>query len=1054
MLKGITEFALARRPMILAVLLVFFGAGLYAYTHLNIEAYPDPTPPIVEIITQNPGQSAEEIERYITIPVEIALAGMPGLQFVRSISLYGLSFIRTQFSYDTTYQFALQQVINRLTTVPNLPNNAQPTISPTSPVGEILRYQLVGPPGVSVMDLKTLQDWVLERRFKTIPGVIDVVGWGGLTKEYHVEVDLNKLMAYNVTLPQVMAAISNSNVNVGARTLSIGAQAANVRGIGLIASLEDMNNIVLTQAGGTPVFLRDVAKAEIGNTPRLGIAGRDGDSDIVQGIVLMRRGEKTREVLERVKAEMARMQSEGLLPPGVQLVPFYDRGNLVAVTTGTVLHNLIMGILLVFVIQWVFLGDLRSALIVSATIPCALFFSTLLLVLRGESANLLSIGAIDFGIIVDSTVILVENVFRHLREGGQALPQAHPASGAGAPTTLTGKARTILLSALEVDKAIFFSAAILLAAFLPLFTMQGVEGQIFAPMAKTYGYALLGALLTTFTISPVLSAFLLPETFLERETVVVRVLRSGYVVLLRGAIRHRLLTMLVALGVLVGTALVLPRLGTEFLPKLEEGNLWIRASLPPSISLEAGEPAAARIRDILRSYPEVITVITQHGRPDDGTDPAGFYNLEIFAPLKPFEDWPKGWTKERLVATLQEQLAQEFPGVNFNFSQYIQDNVEEAVSGVKGENSVKLFGRDLTVLEAKAQEIKAQLATVRGVQDLGIFTVLGQPNLLIRIDRTRDARYGLAPGDVNAVVQAAVGGQPVTTIFEGERQIPLVVRLLPQYRQNIEAIKEIHVASQLDTQGTTAYVPLRELAQITMETGASYIYRENYARYIPIKFSVRDRDLGSTISEAQAKIAQHVALPSGYRIVWSGEFGSLQEAKKRLAVIVPLSLVLIIVLLYSMFNSVRDSLLALAGIPFAVCGGILGLYLTGENLSVSAAVGFISLFGVAVMAGILLLTYYNQLREAAYPRVAAMRRAAEVRMRPMLMTALSACIGLLPAAMSHGIGSQVQRPLATVVVGGMFLAPVLILVVVPVLCLVVLGAREEAAPPALVEVER
>jgi cobalt-zinc-cadmium resistance protein CzcA len=667
---------------------------------------------------------------------------------------------------------------------------------------------------------------------------------------------------------------------------------------------------------------------------------------------------------------------------------------------------------------------------------------------------LLSIGAIDFGIIVDSTVILVENVFRHLREGGQALPQAHPASGAGAPTTLTGKARTILLSALEVDKAIFFSAAILLAAFLPLFTMQGVEGQIFAPMAKTYGYALLGALLTTFTISPVLSAFLLPETFLERETVVVRVLRSGYVVLLRGAIRHRLLTMLVALGVLVGTALVLPRLGTEFLPKLEEGNLWIRASLPPSISLEAGEPAAARIRDILRSYPEVITVITQHGRPDDGTDPAGFYNLEIFAPLKPFEDWPKGWTKERLVATLQEQLAQEFPGVNFNFSQYIQDNVEEAVSGVKGENSVKLFGRDLTVLEAKAQEIKAQLATVRGVQDLGIFTVLGQPNLLIRIDRTRDARYGLAPGDVNAVVQAAVGGQPVTTIFEGERQIPLVVRLLPQYRQNIEAIKEIHVASQLDTQGTTAYVPLRELAQITMETGASYIYRENYARYIPIKFSVRDRDLGSTISEAQAKIAQHVALPSGYRIVWSGEFGSLQEAKKRLAVIVPLSLVLIIVLLYSMFNSVRDSLLALAGIPFAVCGGILGLYLTGENLSVSAAVGFISLFGVAVMAGILLLTYYNQLREAAYPRVAAMRRAAEVRMRPMLMTALSACIGLLPAAMSHGIGSQVQRPLATVVVGGMFLAPVLILVVVPVLCLVVLGAREEAAPPALVEVER
>jgi len=545
-------------------------------------------------------------------------------------------------------------------------------------------------------------------------------------------------------------------------------------------------------------------------------------------------------------------------------------------------------------------------------------------------------------------------------------------------------------------------------------------------------------------VSPVLASFLLPDTVREYETLVVRAIRALYVVLLQRAMQYRAVIVTLALGVLVLTAFVLPHLGTEFLPKLEEGNLWIRASLPPSISLDAGEPAVARIRDVIRSYPEVVTVISQHGRPDDGTDPAGFFNAEFFAPLKPFDDWPKDWNKDRLVATLQEKLTQEFPGVTFNFSQYIQDNVEEAVSGVKGENSVKLFGPDLTVLEAKAQEIKAQLETVRGVQDLGVFTVLGQPNLLIRIDRARDARYGLAPGDVNAVVQAAVGGQAATTIFEGERQVPLAVRLLPQYRQSIEAIQDIHVASQLGgTQGTTAYVPLRELAQITLESGASYIYRENYTRYIPIKFSVRDRDLGSTVAEAQAKVAQQVRLPEGYRTEWSGEFGALQAAQRRLAVIVPLSLLLIIVLLYSMFNALRDSLLTLAGIPFTASGGILALYLTGEHFSISAAVGFVSLFGVAVMDGILILTYYNQLHAAGYDREAAMMRAAEVRMRPRLMTALSACIGLLPAAMSTGIGSQVQRPLATVVVGGMLMVPVLVLLVVPVLQLVLLGAREE-----------
>jgi len=1011
---------------------VFLAAGLVAFYRLNIEAYHDPSPPIVEIITQSPGQSAEEIERYITIPVEIALAGMPGLQYVRSTSLYGLSFIRVQFSYGTDYHFAYQQALNRLNTVTNLPNNAQPSISPESPVGELYRYQLIGPPGYSLIDLKTLNDWVLRRRFKTVPGVIDIVAWGGLTKEYHVEVDLNKLPAYNVTLPQVIAAISNSNINVGARTLDIGQQAVNVRGIGLIDSVDDIYNIVLTQSGGTPVLLRDVAKAEVGFTPRLGIAGRDRDPDIVEGIVLMRRGEKTLDVIKRIKAEVARINQGGVLPPGVRIESIYDRGALIDVTTRTVLHNLIFGVVLVFFIQWAFLGDLRSAIIVAATIPFALFFSIIILVLRGDSANLLSVGAIDFGIIVDSTVIMVENIFRHLREGGRAVVPRRSAAASSSESSLRGKLRTILLSAVEMDTAIFFSAAITIAAFIPLFTMQGVEGQIFAPMAKTYGYALVGALLATFTVSPVLSSFLLPEAVREKETLIVRSIRKVYVPLLRGAMAYRVVPLTVAAGLLGVTALVIPRMGTEFLPKLEEGNLWIRATLPPTTSLEAGEPYVARMREVIQSFPEVITVVSQHGRPDDGTDPTGFFNAEFFAPLKPFGQWPRGLTKEKLVAKMQERLQKEFVGVGFNFSQYIQDNVEEAISGVKGENSIKIFGPDLQVLEQIGNQSKGQMALVRGVEDLAVFSELGQPNLLVKVDRTRSARYGLAPGDVNATVQAAIGGQAATQVFEGERQFPLVVRLLPEYRQAVDAIKNIQVASQ--TGGPApAYVPLGDLASISLQTGASYIYRENYARYLPIKFSVRGRDLGGTVGEAEAKIAQTVPLPEGYRIEWSGEFGALKEAQRRLAVIIPLSLLLILVLLYSMFNSLRDSFLALAGIPFAVSGGFLALYLTGEHFSVSASVGFVSLFGVAVMDGILMLTYYNQLAQAGYAREEAMIRAAQVRMRPSLMTDLSACIGLLPAAVSTGIGSQVQRPLATVVVGGMFLAPMLTLLVVPVL---------------------
>ncbi len=1028
MLKQIIAFSLTRRTMVLVALVFFLSAGVAAFQHLNIEAYPDPSPPMMEVLTQSEGQSAEEIERYITIPVEIAIAGMPGLQSVRSISLYGLSSVKVQFAYDTDYYFDQQQVLNRLNTL-TLPNNAQPFLSPESAVGEIYRYQLVGPPGFSLMELKTLQDWVLERRFRTIPGVIDVVGWGGLTKEYHVDVDLNKLLAYHITLPQVLTALSNNNLNVGARTLNIGEQAANVRGLGLIHSVDDINNIVLLQSGGAPVLLQEVAHAAIGAAPRLGVAGRDNENDIVEGIVLMRRGEKTSEVLTRIEAEVNRINTSQVLPPGVQIHPFYNRRDLIHVTTHTVLHNVVFGILLVFSIQYLFLGDLRSAIIVSVTIPVALFFSVIIMVLRGHSANLLSVGAIDFGIIVDSTVIMVENIFRHLREGGSASADSQmPEKEAPHQTPFTGKLLTILVSASEVDAAIFFSAAIIVAAFIPLFTMQGVEGQIFAPMAQTYGYALLGALLATFTVSPALAAVLLPEQVVEKETFVVRKCKQLYSVVLRYALAYRKLALGAALVLLSFTFAIAPRLGTEFLPKLEEGNLWIRASLPPTISLEAGEASANKIRDLLRQVPEVTTVVSQHGRPDDGTDPTGFFNIEFFAPLKPSDQWRPGLTKERLIKQLQQQFAQHFLGIGFNFSQTIQDNVEEAVSGVKGENSVKVFGPDLQTLFEIAQGIKRQLTSVAGVQDVGIFEELGQPNVTINIDRARCARYGLAAGDVNAVVRSAIGGQSATDIYEGERHFPLVLRLLPQYRQSVDTIKEILIATP-----DGAQVPLNDLATIELQSGASYIYREDNSRYIPIKFSVRGRDLGGTVAEAQAQIAQNLQFPQGYHVEWSGEFGELQEAETRLFFIVPLSILLILILLYSAFNSLRDSLLVLLTIPFAVIGGILALWATSIHFSVSAAVGFISLFGVSVMEGIILISYYNDVERTASSRGAAIQDAALIRMRPVLMTCLSACIGLLPAALSTSIGSETQRPLATVIVGGMVLAPALILVLLPVL---------------------
>jgi heavy metal efflux system protein len=690
----------------------------------------------------------------------------------------------------------------------------------------------------------------------------------------------------------------------------------------------------------------------------------------------------------------------------------------------TVLHNLAFGVALIFLIQWVFLGNLRCALIVSATIPVALLLAVIITVLRGESANLLSVGAIDLGIIVDATVIMVENIFRHL---------AHPTREKGAyDSALSSKLNRVLIGAVEVDKAILFSVIITIAAFLPLFTMQGVEGQIFGPMARTYAYALLGAVIATFTVTPVLASILLPDHVNEIETFVVRWIRKAYNQVLPRAVRHYRIAAAIALAFLLLCGALGLRLGTEFLPKLEEGNMWIRATLPPTITLEAGMASVARIRDIIRGYPPVRTVVSEQGRGEDATDPDGSFVAEFFVPLKPLEEWPKGLTKERLVKELSDRLKAEFVGVDFNFSQYIQDNIEEAVSGVKGENSVKIFGNDLAELQRLSKAVKTEIADVPGVKDPGVFNLLGQPNLVVRIDRAKAARYGFSVGDINAVVQAAIGGQEITRVYEGEYNFAMTIRLAPEYRGSVDAIRSIPVAlPNNDPKTPPAYIALGDLGEVRLETGASYIYRENSQRFVPLKYSVRDRDLGSTVAEAQKRVADKVPLPASYKLDWTGEFGALVEAQKRLALIVPLSLLLIFMLLYSLFNSVRDSLLALSGIPFAVAGGILGLTFAGLNFSISAAIGFISLFGVSAMDGILLISYVRRNREQGLGVDEAIVSAGETRMRQIFMTGLSACIGLVPAAISTGIGSQVQQPLACVIVGGMLLSPFCSLIVIP-----------------------
>jgi len=1029
MINSLVAFGLKNRALVLVLFVLSMVGGVFAFRALNIEAYPDPVPPYVNIITQAPGLSAEEMERYVTIPIETQVSAIQNLRIMRSVSLYGLSDIKLQFTYDFTYEQALQEVLNKLSQISGLPEGVQPQINPVSPIGEIFRYKLSGPPGYSVMDLKTLQDWVLQRKFRSVPGVVDVIGWGGKSKTFDLQIDLNKLVAHGLTLSQVLQTIKNSNINVGGNVMNMGPQAAVVRGVGLIQSIDDLKNTMLANVGGNPVLVRDVAEVIVGYKQRLGVAGRDEDDDIVQGIVLMRRGQQSAPTIALVKAQVEAINNSGILPPGVKIERIYDRQDLISVTTHTVLHNMLIGVVLIFLLQWVFLGDLRSALIVAATIPFALFFAIGLMLLRRESANLLSVGAIDFGLIVDATVIMVERIYRQLE---------HPASDAAMKveaeaTGFSGKVLSIYFAATKVNRSILFAALVVIAGFIPLFTMSGVEGHIFGPMAKTYAYALAGGLLATFTLAPALSAFLLPDQVRESETRVVRFLSRAYHFLLHLSMRHRKPTIAITLGILVLAGAGTRFLGFEFLPKLEEGNMWIRATMPATISLEEGNSYANRMRLTIRKFPEVETVVSQHGRPDDGTDAAGFFNAEFFVPLKPFDTWRSGVDKERLIEEIKAKLENDFPGVEFSFSQYLQDNVAEQASGVKGENSVKIFGNNLAAITETANRVMAVLGTVPGVTDLGVLTSLGQPTVQIEINRAAAARYGLSPGDVNSAIHIAIGGEDAGFIYDADsdRRFPIVVRLAPQFRRNAETIGRLTIGVQ--NAGSVTQIPLNEIAKISLVSGPFYIYREQQDRYLPIKFSVRDRDLGSAVVEAQTKVAREVKLPPGTRLEWVGEFKSYQDAIGRLQLIVPLCFVLIGFLLWINFDSFRDTLLAMSVIPMAMVGGIFALLLFQIPFSVSAAIGFVALFGIAVMNGIMILSQYNRLIDEGLDRMKAVLRAGELQMRPVLMTCVIAAVGLLPAAISSGIGSQVQKPLAVVVVGGMLLTPILVLLALPVL---------------------
>lgn len=1063
MIQRLVGLALRYRGAILVIGIALVVAGLFAFEHLPIEAYPNPVPPLVEVIAQPPGWSAEESERYVTIPLEIGLSGMPQLDHVRSQSLFGLVDVKCYFAWGIDYKDARQEVINRLQFI-QLPSGIQAQISPWNAIGEIFRYRLVDREldgklqevahattdptdrarriqdarEQSLLKLKTIEDWVLERQWKQVPGVIDATSFGGLSKQYHVDVDPNRLTARGATLAQLTSSIANANQNVGGQRLEMGQQAFTVRGVGSIGALADpatfeaaaktdTGNVVLLQQNGVPVRVRDVAEVGIGWKPRLGIVGQDRDDDIVEGIVLMRYGEQTQRTLAAVEDRLAYIRKV-VLPPdqGIEIVPYYDRGALTHVTTHTVIENLLVGMGLVLVVLMLFLGNLRGALITALNIPLALLIAFIGMVATGASANLISLGAVDFGIVVDSSVIMIENIFRHLGGHGSGTIRERVYAAAG-----------------EVGRPMAFSTLIIGVAFLPLFTMTGVSGVIFSPMARTYAFAIGGAIVLALTLTPSLVTYVLPPTTQERDSLAMRIMHRIYKPLFDAALRYRKIACLLALVPIALCIGLFGLLGGEFMPKLEEGNFWIRATLPMSISLSEAATYTGRMRAILNRRPEVITVVSQLGRPDDGTDVAGFNNIELFAPLRPLGEWPSGLTKDELTTALDAELTEAFPRVVFNFSQYLSDNVEEALSGVKGENSVKVFGPDIANNENAAEAIVDVMNRIEGVDDLGMLHSMGQPSVAIVPDRALLARYGLNTGDVETVIAAAIGGQAVTQVFEDQKTFDLTVRWKAPFRSSPGAIRNILISAPDGSE-----VPLGQIARVSDESSPAVIFREDGQRYAPVKFSVRGRDLKSTVEDAQAQVGSRVPLPPGAHLQWSGQLSELESATGRLRIIIPLTLLLIAFLTYTAVRSLVDTIIVLANIPVACAGGLLALAIAGEPFSVSAAMGFISIFGIAIQGAILVVTYAQRQWAEGKALVEGARAAAEQRFRPVLMTTLVATLGLLPAAISRGIGAQTQKPLAIVVIGGSLMLAGLTQVLMPPLLVVAHGRSGSRRPPA------
>ena len=1159
MIHNLIHWALDNKIIVILLTCALVGFGGYSFVNVNVEAYPDPAPAIVEVIAKFPGASAEEVERQVTIPLEVAIAGIPGLKYTRTKSLFGLSHLRNQFEYGIDFLKARQEIINRLQFVEGLPPGVTPSLSPQSPTGEILRYTLSNPKTktgedvYTLNDLKSLQDNVLERQFRRVPRIIDIVSSGGTVKRYEIHPDPERLMRYEVTLDQLTKAIQDSNANVGGDYVVQGDNLLNIRAIGLIGGGLDPTRDAVVLAAETPevaaAYLREeelrriqrirltVIKAVnhqpirvedvvdggpnrdpdelgvrgvvVGNLPRLGRASisyrqKDKDGNLVldkdgkpqwidedekvQGIVLLRKGEASLPALSALEKRIHELNEDsGRLLPGVTIKPYYDRTDLIHVTTDTVHENLIVGMVLVTLILLMFLGNVRSALIVAINIPLALLFAFVVLFVRGKSANLLSIGAVDFGIIVDSSVIMVENIYRHL--------------SAGDNNERPFKDR-ILIACREVESGLFFTTAIMVCAFLPLFTMQGPEGQIFGPMADTYAFALGGALLMSLTLAPVLCSIFFKNLKPAGDNFLVRFLKTGYLKNLDLYLRYRYVTLGVTLVAVVGTFAFLPFMGREFMPELEEGNLWIRGTFPISIAQDAAAGQIRAARNIMQKYPEIEVVVSMNGRPDDGTDPTGFYNSEFFVPLKPHTDWPavkktrgiesifsafRARTKEELIEDMNHDLDDNLFGINWNFSQNIRDNVMESLSGVKGDNSVKILGPDLDELERLAGQLKQRLDSIQGIENVGIFRVKGQPNLEIPVDPAKCSRWGLSIADVEDVLETAVGGKQFSTMVEGEKRFDITLRWPAELRTSEDAILNIpvdisnnNVTDNGDDSSSTDnstnnnaplnrrgfnepqpaqtgnpvtsqfnYIvkqPRRRLRDFVtpinsrgmpdptedfIRSGASTIYREQGNRLIAVKFSVRGRDLASAVAEAQEKTRDLFKSP--YSAEWSGEFQEMQEAEARLMIIVPLSLTLIFILLYLAFHSVLDACAVLSNVLALSIGGIWALFLTGTNFSISAAVGFISLFGVAIMDGLLMISYFNHLRHQGMPLKEAIMLGAEKRVRPVTMTALTAIFGLLPAALSTRIGAQTQRPLAIVVVGGMIATLFLTRYLMPIL---------------------